>query len=88
MSKFNTRTVVKTRKEHHCMGCNKVIEKGTTAINNKGYFEDWYNYHLHERCEGVARKYSDLLQDGLHEGFIYMIADYYGKEVSELCADG
>lgn len=79
---FNARTLVKsTRKEHQCMGCLKDIPVNSIAINNSGYYEDWYNYYLHFECEELIEKHSDFFNEGLWEGCLKDLKDYYGDEV-------
>ncbi|GAB3801564.1 hypothetical protein [Virgibacillus kimchii] len=80
MSGFNKSKVVKTRKVHICHGCLNLMPVGSTAINNKGYYEDWYNYYLHPECEKIAQKFGDFFQDGVFEGFVHELANHYGED--------
>ena len=86
MSQFNDRTFVNsTRKEHKCFGCSGKIPIGSEAINNKGYFEDWYNYYLHPSCEKIIQKYNEFVEDGVFEGVIHEMLDYFGLDnITEL----
>lgn len=82
MNTFGSKTLVKkTRKEHKCLGCLKDIPKGSAAINETGYYEDFYNYYVCVECEDFMKKdISDhgLLDEGVFPGFVIDIKKYNG----------
>ncbi|MGG4288323.1 hypothetical protein ABEW81_11055 [Priestia megaterium] len=81
MSDFSTRINVKsTRKDHKCLGCLNVIPKGSEAINNKGHYEDFYNYYLCTPCDEFLSKNSrhEIIEEGLFDGCVNEIKDYEG----------
>lgn len=81
MSSFNTRTIISsTRKEHQCLGCLKNIPTNSKAVNNKGFCEDWYNYYLHTQCDDIISKHAEFFPEGLWEGCINDLIDFYGKD--------
>lgn len=79
VGEFNTETKVeKTRKDHVCLGCLNKIPKGSTAFNNSGYFEDFYNYYLCLECKEFLIKYNrhEIIEEGLFDGCVNEIKEY------------
>lgn len=85
---FNNKTIVKsTRKQHQCHGCLRHIEKGSEAINHKGYNDSWYNIYFHTTCDEVVSKFIneiDRFGDGIPEGAIVQLEDHYGERLVEV----
>lgn len=52
MADFGEYKIVKTKKEHRCITCNRKIPKGKMAYNYNGMLEgDWQNWYMCVPCE-------------------------------------
>ncbi|MDK7537826.1 hypothetical protein OWO94_13240 [Bacillus paranthracis] len=79
MSEFSNRhEIKKTRKDHKCLGCSKIIPIGTVAIKNSGMFEnEFYSYYLHHECEDFISKNSEYFDEGLWNGCVNEIRNEF-----------
>ncbi len=63
---YNTHRVRKTRKDHRCNGCHKVIPKGASCTNNTGLFErHWFSEYVCDDCQRLLLSIAaEELRDG------------------------
>ena len=59
---WNERYILKSRSEHICQYCYKTIKKGESYFRETGFFDDFHDYCLCERCRVVARYFSEINQ--------------------------
>ncbi|MEY9975281.1 hypothetical protein [Lysinibacillus sp. RC79] len=71
MIDIRTKRLVKTRKEHTCFGCTKIIDKGKSAVACTAKQDDQrMNFHLHEECNKTIIKDNWFSGSGLYYGCI------------------
>lgn len=65
MNEFYTcKDIKKTRKEHKCVACSKIISKGTSAYHQCGKFDgEFYSYYLCPTCFKIMDKYPQFIID-------------------------
>lgn len=57
--------IVKTRKDHECICCSKIIPKGSYALRENGYneYEKYFNNYFHlDKEHGCYKDYIDVQQ--------------------------
>lgn len=69
MGNFTNSKIVKTRKEHRCGFCNRIIPKGFKVKFLSGYFEDsFFNSYLDDFCDNYIDLYwEEYSCDGFNE---------------------
>ena len=73
MADFGEYKIVKTKKEHQCITCNRKIPKGKKAYNYKGIFEgEWQNWYMCIPCDelGVYEYGEEINGEEFHDWLI------------------
>lgn len=53
--------VIRTRKEHYCEQCGKMISVGSGAFKYVGSgYDGFYNGHMHDECYYASREYAEM----------------------------
>lgn len=71
MNEFYTSyRIKKTRKEHKCVVCSRMIPKGSAAYKQDGKTDgEFYSYYLCPTCTKLMDKYPQVIIDDC-EGFV------------------
>jgi hypothetical protein len=68
---ISEKPVNKTRKDHKCDGCLKIILKGSPCMTAAGTFEDhFFSYRICLVCDDFLKGHREYFVDGWHEGDI------------------
>ena len=84
MSDFGNYKLVKTKKPHRCVTCNRIIPVGNKMYNYNGMYEgDWQNWYMCQPCETLDVSDGNDYLDG--DDFSEWLREYFKQSECPKC---